>query len=148
MLRIRKTRWKVAYFVVGVVLIELLSRFVVSRVLPDPIETEVGQVLAVVLFVGASRTFRGRGEPIVPPRVWWRATARPTASYVIAATFTADALIGVLLAAVQQGNSVLGLISSALLAAFFFNSAIRLQRFPQPKVPDPIPLPRFKRIKR
>jgi uncharacterized membrane protein YfcA len=149
MLRIRKTRWKVAYFVVTLVLVGVLGGFVVRPYLPDPIGVIVGNLLMLVLVFGAARSFRGQGEPIRPPRAWWRGSARPTASFVLGALWAVDAVVAIIQLALQaEGVSAVAVISNVLLAAFFLNSGVRLRRFPQPLVSDPIPAPRFKPIKR
>jgi hypothetical protein len=149
MLRIRKTRWKVAYFAISLIILNVLNSYLVLRFLPDPLGTIVANLLTMTLVLGAARTFRGQGEPVKPPRAWWRGSARPTASYVVGGLWAADAVVAIaLLASQPRAFAAVAIASNLILAAFFINSAVRLQRFPQPTVPDPIPAPRFKPIKR
>lgn len=96
----------------------------------------------------AVRSFRGAGEPAIPERPWWRATARPTAGFVIAVILGLNAA-QYLLKAVLQAIAVAtaggeigfpwGLVESALfvawsggVAAFYLNSSFRLRRAPAP----------------
>ncbi|WP_382304494.1 hypothetical protein [Herbiconiux sp. UC225_62] len=150
MFRIRKTRWKVAYFAASLILLNVLDSYLVARFLPDPLASIVANLLTLTFVLGAARTFRGQGEPLKPPRVWWRGSARPTASFVIGGLWAADAVATIVVFALQPTAYYLavGAATYVILAVFFINSAGRLQRFPQPTVPDPIPAPRFKPIKR
>ncbi len=104
----------------------------------------------VAILLGA-RIFRGRGEPVQPPRRWWRMTARPRLSWVLGILFlvlSVSGAIGLVLGAFGVGDTipasaggvastVIVVLESGVIAALYLNSAVRLRRLgvppPEPK---------------
>jgi hypothetical protein len=143
-LDLRIVRWelKLAYvvgaWVVGFSLSSLLQALYLPYVVIDLL---LGWALNLAVFYVGTRIFRGRGEPIEPPRPWWKMTARPTLSRRLGILF----VFGVVCAFVLGILSVAGIdpspreptplvyaIDAALfygvLAFFYLNSAVRLKR--------------------
>lgn len=92
----------------------------------------VADTAAILLGV---RSFRSRGEAIVPERPWWKGTGRPLAGFVIAGLFGLSLLIG--LASVLSDLSPRGILISAIslmttaaYGVFYLNSSLRLRREP------------------
>ncbi|WP_308464766.1 hypothetical protein [Rathayibacter soli] len=134
MLRIRKTRWKVAYIVVAVVLATTLNGFVFSRFLPTPVAAILSNAVTLLLYFGGARSFRGAGEPVEPPRAWWRMTARPTAGLVIGSLLTLSVTLDVFGTASRapgyEFSNFLNTVVDAVLVVFYVHSSIRLVRSP------------------
>ena len=142
-----KTLYIVVAWIVGFVVGELL------RNLGSPvIVVEFANALTTfVPFALAVRIFRGRDEPVVPPRAWWRMTAWPALSRRLGVLFTVLSVFGVLgfmLAAagvaeyqpvVDGGVATLvsGCVQFAVLAFLYLNSAIRMSRL---GITKPVPL--------
>jgi hypothetical protein len=149
MLRIRKTRWKVAYIVVGVGLILLINGLFLSHVLPRPVDAVVGNLFTVLLYFGGARSFRGSREPVAPARAWWRMTSRPTAGFVIGALLSVSFASDIFSFSRPAGFTftyVLGAIVDLLMAFLYFHSSIRLRRTPPETVAEPSSLPHWKPI--
>ncbi|MFD4111770.1 hypothetical protein ACFWWU_37315, partial [Streptomyces sp. NPDC058650] len=105
----RIVRWelKVLYIVVawiiGYAIADLLSRLGAPGVALEIVNTLVN----LAAFALAVRIFRGRDEPIDPPRAWWRMTAWPTLSRrlgILFAVFAAMSVISAVLSAVGVGG--------------------------------------------
>ena len=145
MFRIRKTRWKIAYIAVGVVVIFVLEAAIRPYIFPNPIYPLIANLLDVLLYVGGVRSFRGAGEPIGPPRFWWRMTSRPRAGFVIGSLLILGTATGVYGAVSEPRDLiftyVLGAVLDASLAFFYFRSSIRLRRVPPKTVQE---MPRWK----
>ena len=83
-----------------------------------------GIVLLLVLVL--SRLFRGANEND-EPRTWWRMTAHPTASYVLAVWFGVSTVGSV--ASAMTSNEFAGWLAglvSLVIGALYLNCAIRL----------------------
>lgn len=148
--RIRKTRWKLLYIVIGVVL-AVFNGLVLGPALP-PLAYAVGaNVLVLVLYLGGVRSFRGPGEPIKPPRAWWRMTSRPRAGFVVGSLFVLIFASDVFFAVSGSGDFTfsyaLGAVVDGSLAFLFLRSSIQLRKFPPETVPDPVQAPRWKPIR-
>ncbi|WP_083363298.1 hypothetical protein [Microterricola viridarii] len=144
---VRITRWyfKLLYVVgawlLGIPVLALLNAL---HLPPAAVDAVSGAVSLASVLLGA-RIFRGRGEPVAPPRPWWKMTARPrlsralgvlfaltpasAAAVAIAAAFGVDAASEALGRYTEAGlwTSVLALTA---LAALYLNSAARLRRLP------------------
>ena len=106
-MRIRRTGYKVLYFVGCIAIYVVITNVIFLPLLPaGPVRGSIQLVLGFLVVVGACRLFRGPGEDIVPPRPWWRATNRPKASIVL---------------------GILNAIEAAFLTWFCFNSAVHLR---------------------
>lgn len=143
--RIRRWELKLAYVVVA-----LLGAFVIANILsaaglPDLLVPFIVTVFDFAAILYGARVFRGQGEPIEPPRAWWRMTARPRLSWVLGTTFIVYSL---LLALGQMLDTLgvtgrpftpdwivinlLGIAEFAAFGALYLNSAIRLRRMGVP----------------
>jgi hypothetical protein len=87
-----------------------------------------------VLLVGI-RIFRGRDEPIPPRRAWWRASGRPTASFVIAGLIAASTVVNLTLGlsgdpdfSYTLAENIATLWFGAFGVALYLNSGIQLRR--------------------
>jgi hypothetical protein len=149
MLRLRRTRWKIAYILIGVVSVFALDPVIRSLMFPNVVYAVASNSLTVLLYFGGVRSFRGLGEPIEPPRAWWRMTSRPRAGYTIGSLLVAGSAYGVYLATTEPPESTvtvaLGVVVDATLAFLYFRSSIRLRRVPPRTVPE---VPRWKPLKR
>ena len=106
-MRIRRTGYKVLYFMGCIAIYVVITNVILLPLLPaGPMRGSIQLVLGFLVVVGACRLFRGPGEDIVPPRPWWRATNRPKASIVL---------------------GILNTIEAAFLTWFNFNSAVHLR---------------------
>lgn len=93
-----------------------------------------GYLWAASWLIIGIRTFRGRGEPIAPPRAWWRATGGPLSSFMLGSAFIAASTFHFLNAVLGQIR--LDLVSGllyAVLGAFCFHSGYRLERLGKTK---------------
>ncbi|NYG20708.1 putative signal transduction protein with EAL and GGDEF domain [Agromyces hippuratus] len=136
----RIVRWelKVLYIVVawivGYALADLLRRL-------DAAEIVIGIVsliLDIVAFVIAVRIFRGRGEPIDPPRAWWRMTGwRPLSRrlgvvFGALAAFSLVCVVGESVGAVAANGAAFGwlglTVQSGVLCLLYLNSAAQMTR--------------------
>jgi hypothetical protein len=145
LLDLRIVRWelKLAYvlgaFFVGFPASALLRLLNVPDIL---IGLLVGWALNLaVLFLGA-RIFRGRGEPIQPPRPWWKMTARPRLSKRLGIFFTIAGVWGLPLIVFDAIGvdppgrgpipdlflSIDYVLFMGVLAFLYLNSAVRLKR--------------------
>ena len=147
MTRIRKTRWKVAYILVGLLLVGF-NGLVLAPALPTLAAALGANVLVLLLYVGGVRSFRGPGEPVKPPRAWWRMTSRPLAGFVVGSLLVLSFVNGVFFVMFGSGDSTfsyaLGAAIDGSLAFMFLRSSIQLGKFPPETVPDPVEVPRWK----
>lgn len=149
-MRIVRVRWKIAYFaitsLVGFALVRLLE-----PVLPPVLLSMFLGVANAATYLGASRSFRVHGEPVSPPRMWWRMTGRPRASGVIA-ILQLWSILGSVSSLDEKDGVALFVVNatvSIVFAALFFNSWVRLRRekpagwaLPSSAAWHPAPLPR------
>ena len=122
--RITTAQAKVGYVVAASVIGILLTLLLFAFGLPDvvvPVVAAIGFVLMVGIGV---RVFRGDDEPVAPPRVWWRMTARPFAGFLLAAYFVADGLLA--RPSVSSGFDVAGTVVMLLVAAAYAGSSVTL----------------------
>lgn len=135
--RITELWAKLTYVLVGWLLIPTAIRFLLERVgVPEPVITalDLAGGLAMVWF--GTRVFRARGEDIEPQRVWWRATGRPPAGYVLFALFALGASDLVVPPVEAADPSWWWYSVMALpIAAFYLHSSIRLVRGDAPVPP-------------
>ena len=150
MTRIRKTRWKLVYIVIGILLLGF-NGLVLSPAFPPLAAAVAANVLVLLLFLGGVRSFRGPGEPVKPPRAWWRMTSRPRAGFVVGSLLVLSFVNGVFFAVSGSGNFSLsyavGTVVDGSLAFLFLRSSIQLRKFPPETVPDHVEAPRWKPIK-
>ncbi|WP_258045919.1 hypothetical protein [Leifsonia shinshuensis] len=88
----------------------------------------ISNVLWPFAIIALARSFRGPDEPIVPPRPWWRLTARPPAGWVLGAIYTAGELIGLIFPVPGSHDvvAVVGEVCGLFIGLAFLNSSIRL----------------------
>jgi hypothetical protein len=146
-IRIRKTRWKVGYVLLGIVL-DFIVNAMIQRVVPYPLAVVVANVLYLALFFGGTRLFRGNGEPVAPPRAWWRMTSRARAGFVVGSLLCLSFASDILFLFTRQSDIrfsyVVAAIVDAGLAFLYFRSSIRLRKDPPELVVEVAPLPRWK----
>jgi len=149
MMRIRKTRWKLAYIAGGVVLLFSLE-LAASQLFAfsNPLYALAANTLTVLIYFGGVRIFRGAGEPDQPPRSWWRMTSQPRAGFIIGSLLALSSAGNVLdlLSGPPEGlfASMLKATVDAALAFLYVRSSIRLRRVPPHTVQE---LPRFRPLK-
>ncbi|MEN0083880.1 MAG: hypothetical protein AAGC66_03845 [Leifsonia sp.] len=120
--RITSATTKVAY-VVAAYAITITLAFGLAAAFGAAAGVLVVGVLQLVLIGIAVRVFRGRDEAVVPPRPWWKMTARPFAGFVMAALFAAQAVCAVFAPSVGSWAAAL---AGALIAVGYLNSSVRL----------------------
>lgn len=133
-MRIIRTRFKLLFLGAAVVL-KLLEGVTVGAVLPAIAGTIVGALFSLALVVTGVRIFRGRGESL-ESRALWRATAAPTAGYVIAGALLLIAIgdaaaVTIALSREPVEASLAQWIQVAALACaaiFYLQSSIRMNR--------------------
>ena len=126
----RKSLFVMAFFVTWVL------TFIAARALDLPayLIDEVAEFLVVTAVYVGVRAFRGEGEEIAPSRPWWRMSAKPTASFVLASyfivrsAFSAAALFWALASGWVDLMWILLCIADPLIAGLYLNSGIRLVR--------------------
>lgn len=130
--RIRTTRWKLAYCAAAFFAIVVLNGVFDRLGLPELVHEAASSALFLAVFLIGARSFRGEGEPVLPPRRWWRTTARPRAGLTLSVLFVTAAAIDVVLAFTRPTAQSITFAGSAitysLLAGAYVNSSIRLIR--------------------
>ena len=140
MLRLRKTRWKIAYIAVGVGLSAVINGVVVPGLLGEPSTAVASNVFFALFVFGGVRSFRGSDEPVKPPRAWLRMTARPRAGFVLGGLcvlFFISSIFSVAFSASDPASAgVDDALVNALLAFLYIRSSIRLHRTPPKTEPQ------------
>lgn len=122
--RITTAQGKVG-FLVGAVVVEVLVMLLLLALgVPDGLAPLIGALWFLAVVVVGVRTFRGPGEPVEPPRAWWRMTAGPVVGFLLAAYFVGDAVVA--RASVAGSADVGGLVVSLLVAAAYTGSSVTL----------------------
>jgi hypothetical protein len=146
-LRIVRTRYKLLYFVAYPVE-GLLLNIEVPPITPHLVQVALGNAGFIVFAYVAVRSFRGRDEPIGPPRAPWRMTGTVRSAVALAVVFLLSTVIGIVALAsprhpVSLGNAiwdVVNILEFLALAVLYINSAVRLHRSPDPATPSPVTL--------
>jgi hypothetical protein len=150
-LRIVKKRWKFGYLLAGFALLSAIDRLIVAIGVPDLLGEVLSSVAYLAFIFGGARSFRGRREPVAPPRAWWRTTSRPTAGFVLAALFfllvAGNVSISIIRPITITSASISGGVIFAMLTAVYLNSAIRLVRHPPLLLPESDTLKKWKPLK-
>ena len=135
---------KLLFFVTAVALLQLCYLLLDAVGASSAVSLLFGVAFTSLAFVVAVRTFRGRAEPIASPRPWWRATARPTAGFVLGALTIWGAADEVWLLVDEPAMGViawvarvLSLLQFILIAGYFINSSVRLRALPPERKPAP-----------
>lgn len=125
--RIQSAQAKATYLSVGLIIV-----VAASVMLAVPAGTPPGIVAYIALstawIIIGVRTFRGDGEPIRPPRAWWRMTNKPTAGFVIAALLLVHA-VATATQLGQDSTGVLGfsIVFDVVVAGFYLHSSMKLK---------------------
>lgn len=102
---------------------------VLSRLLQVLLPVSAAEIILepfhIVALVALVRSFRGVGEPVAPPRAWWRLTARPLAGWWLAG-FYLFGVVGFLRPEKHTAADWMFAIEGVLWAGAFLNSSIRL----------------------
>ena len=144
LLDLRIVRWelKTLYIVVAWIVGFVVAGLLRSLGSPTVVLESANALTTFVPFALAVRIFRGRDEPVEPPRAWWRMTAWPTLSRrlgILFAVLAACGVLGLVLAAagvaayqptVEGGIATIvsGTVQVVVLAFLYLNSAIRMSR--------------------
>ncbi|WP_448003622.1 hypothetical protein [Agromyces bauzanensis] len=140
-LRIARWELKLLYVLGALLTVFLFGRAIRAIGVPDLAVSIAGSIIDVAAVLLGARIFRGRGEPIEPPRAWWRMTARPKLSRWLGGTFLVLAISSPISAALATSAdragvdipiTIIGSLEFAVLAGLYLNSAIRLRRLPVP----------------
>jgi hypothetical protein len=134
--RIVTTHGKIVYGVFGLIGTTLLA--VPAALLAGGAGTAVAALLVLALIGVGARLFRGAGEPVEPPRAWWRFTAAPTAGFAIAGVFAIQALATVVSAwfagiagsrdaPEPSGTGAAAGVVAAVIAVAYLHSSLRLR---------------------
>ena len=102
------------------------------HLLPTVPRALVAEIFILTTVWTGTRLFRGRDESD-DPRQWWRATAGSKSGYVVGALFllwSASVLLDIFLALRESSTNdafaaLIQVLSTALVAFFFFRSAVR-----------------------
>ncbi|NUT57362.1 MAG: hypothetical protein HOQ00_00740 [Agromyces sp.] len=157
-LDLRIVRWelKLAYVVGALVVSFALSAVLRGVGLPALVVALVGVGVDLAAILLGARIFRGRGEPIGPPRERWRMTARPRLSTVLGIVFLVASIwlalgfvfefLGVYGSVPMQWNviaaGVATIIEFAVIGALYLRSGARLRSLGVP--PKEPKEPKFK----
>lgn len=117
--------WHKFGFLVGLVVANAAVSRLLGLALPVEAVVIITEPLWLIALVTVARSFRGWGEPVEPPRAWWRLTSRPRAGWLLGAMY----LLGALSVFSPSKHAVVtwtDTVGSLLLAAAFLNSSIRL----------------------
>lgn len=126
--------WQKALYVVGLFVVGAGAGRVLSALGFAP-GTLVNAVVIVVIWsvgiYGATRIFRGAGEPVGPSRALWRMTARPLAGYLLGALMIFSNLLVPLQfvfdpRAMMISSVVANLLYAVVFGALYLHSSIRL----------------------
>lgn len=135
-MRITTVTGKITYVVGVFALILALNVFLISRLVNPTLDVMIVAALNIAYVIIGVRIFRGAGENRADPRPWWRATARPAAGYWIGSALGVGAFISCVGALASPPEDAfipaISCLSYAVLAAFYFNSSIRLQGMDSP----------------
>jgi hypothetical protein len=128
--RITRVWEKVAYVALCWILLPLAERFLLTQLgVPEPLVLTFDLISAFAVVGFGSRVFRATGEPVAPPRVWWRATGRPAAGFVIASLFVLGGVISLLPPDAMTVSEWWWYAAMSLpIVAFYLHSSIRLVR--------------------
>ena len=144
-LRIVRTRFKLLYFAAYAVE-GVLLRVVLPPLTPEPLWLFTGHLCFIAFVFVAVRSFRGRGEPIQPPRAAWRMTGTVRSAVILAIVLLVLVAAGIVdfatprhpVTLVHAVSSLLTDLENLALAVLYINSAVRLRRSPDPIVPKPV----------
>lgn len=150
-------RWELKLlYVIGVIAVGYAIAALLRLVGASDLANFTGLIVDTTGVLYGARVFRARGEPVRPPRAWWRMTGWPTLSRSLGILFTVLATIALI--SLLQG--ILGatpstpldlaaaaafLIEMAFFAWLYLNSTARLRRAgitAPPKFPKPVKLTR------
>lgn len=141
----RLTKWwtKLGLLIIYVLVTGLDVSLLGALEAPPIVRFAYGLVVNTLFFLVAVRASRGAGEPVVPRRPWWRATARPTAGFVLGglALLLAAGELRLYLVLEPSGYpleyvfQIVSIAQTLVIAAYLINSSVLLRRLP----PEPKP---------
>jgi hypothetical protein len=99
--------------------------------IPVTAVTVVSDLLWPLAVVALARCFRGEGEPVQPPRPWWRLTARPMIGWFIGGYYVLMELLAFVLPVHVERYPLVAVsvVCGIFLGVAFLNSSIRLTAF-------------------
>jgi hypothetical protein len=146
-LGVRIVRWYSKFlYVVGALLVgHAVDALLDALHTPGLVSGLLNAAVTLASVILGARLFRGRDEPVEPPRAWWRMTARPRLSRVlgiIAAIDSASIVLISISAALGGERSVqlldrltyeeaaINAVLGAIIAFLYLNSAVRQGKLP------------------
>ena len=129
--RIVRARYKALYIGGGVIVVSVVENYVFAF-LPGLVAHILDALAQAAFVLSATRSFRVAGEPLAPPRPWWRATGRPLSGYVLTGVFA----LGAFITAATEPRGVpenlpgwwLKVVLTAAMGVYYLHSSIRLSR--------------------
>ena len=125
-MRFTRPLTKAAYIIGGYALLVLFTRAT------HPLAPTVFAVLDFIVFgtyilVGV-RSFRGKYEPVLPPRPWWRMTGRPKAGFWLGALLVLGVVSFLLAKYIPVELRVSYIAQELVFGLLYLNSSIQLVR--------------------
>ncbi|MFE4468271.1 hypothetical protein ACFRFH_05570 [Leifsonia sp. NPDC056824] len=112
-------------FLVALVVANLVVVRLLGAVLPDRFTLMITGPLWLAAVIILARSFRGIGEPVRPPRAWWKLTSRPRAGFLLGTMYLLSS-ITLLAPTLQSPSGWAAGANALLLGVAFLNSSIRL----------------------
>lgn len=112
-------------FLVALVVGNLFVVRLLGAVLPDRMALMITEPLWLAAVIVLARSFRGIGEPVRPPRAWWKLTSRPRAGFLLGAMYLLSSLT-LLAPTLQSPSGWAAGVNALFLGAAFLNSSVRL----------------------
>ncbi|MGN7800087.1 hypothetical protein [Leifsonia sp. 22587] len=103
-----------------------LISLALGRFVPEVVNLVITQTLTAVTIIAVARSFRGWGEPVAPPRAWWRLSARPLIGWWLGALYLLSASSPLFDSDSRNDGWVILSVEFAFLGLAFLNSSIRL----------------------
>jgi hypothetical protein len=116
--------WQKFAFLIAYPMAGRLLSWVLALALPHVAQSIVIEIIMDCALVAMARSFRGSGEPVEPPRAWWRLTARPLAGWWLGGMWILAAFS--VFSPQSTELSIPAAIGSLILGVAFLNSSIRL----------------------
>jgi amino acid transporter len=136
--RITELWAKVAYVLVSWYFAPISLRFLLgAAAIHEAVVVAVDVALSFAVVGLGVRAFRARGEAVQPPRVWWRATGRPAAGFVLFALFVLAVMSNFVPPATDDPFLWWYVLTGVPIAAFYLHSSIRLAHGDAPVPPRP-----------
>lgn len=118
--------WHKLGFLVGLVVVNAFVVRVLDLALPALVVGVITEPFWLAALIALARSFRGAGEPVQPPRPWWKLTSRPRAGFLLATMYLLAAVTTLVPVKHHSATNWVAEVDVALLGVAFLNSSIRL----------------------